>query len=147
MSGSGFGGDVGDALLLGIVGLCQGRVQLVGSGRRDTLILEIDVCRCAERGLKVISPYQRRASVAGVLFTDRFRDRNPLVCRVELLVGARLAEDRVEILGFQGLVGGRVEDRHWLVGHDCLHVEPCCRDVALWEQELFLSHFSSFLKC
>ena len=145
LTGTGLGGDVGDALLLGVVGLGQGGVQFVGAGRGDALILEIDVGWSAEGGLKIVGSHKRSASVAGVLLAYRLGDRDPLVSCVEFLVSAGLAEDRVEILGLQGLVCGRIEDWHRLVGHDCLHVEPCCRDFALREQEFFLSHCCSFL--
>ena len=41
LTGSGFGGDVGYAFFLAIIGLCNGRVQFVRTDGTDTFVFEI----------------------------------------------------------------------------------------------------------
>ena len=140
LAGTGLGGDVGDSLLLGVIGLGQGGIQLVAAGGRNGLVLEIDVGRGAEGLLQFIGTHERGAAVGRVLLADGLRDGNPLVRLVELLAGALLHEDGIQVLGFQGLLGGRVQERQGLVGHDRLDVEEMGRNLGLRKQILFLSH-------
>ena len=140
LAGAGLGGEVRDALLLGVVGLGDGGVQLVAAGRGHGLVLEVDVGRGAEGLLQLIGAHERGAAVGGVLLADGLGDGDPFVRLVEFLVGAGLAEDRIQVFGLQGLLGGRVQERQRLVGHDRLDVEEVGRDLALREHVLFLFH-------
>ena len=140
LAGTGFGGKVGDSLLLGVVGLGNGGVQLVAAGGRYTFVLEIDVRRGSQSGLQFIGPHQRGAAVGGILLADRLRDGNPFVGLVEFLIGTGLTEDGIEIFGLQRLLGGGVQERQRLVGHDGLDVEIMGRNLGLRKQVLFLFH-------
>ena len=142
LASAGLRGDVGDALLLGIPGLCEGGVELVGTGGGNALVLEIDVGGGAERFFQFIGTHERGATVGGILLADGLRDRDPFVGHVEFLVGAGLAEDRVQVFRLHRLAGRGVEDRQGLVGHDGLHVEEMSGDLALGEHEFFLFHFA-----
>ena len=140
LAGSGLRGDIGDTLLLGVIGLRQGGIQLVRTRRGDTLVLEIDVGRRAESRLELIGTHQRRAAVGRILLADRLRNGNPFVDGIELLLGTLLAEDRVEVFRLECLPGAGMEDGLGLVGHNRLDVEPCLRDLAVRENEFFLFH-------
>ena len=140
LASSGFSGEVGDALFLGIVCLGDGRVEFVASGRAHALVLEVDVCRGAQGCFQLICSYQRGTAVCGILLTYGFRDGDPLVCLVQFLVGAGLAEDGIEVLGLQRLLCCRVKERQRLVGHDCLDVEIVRRNLRFRKHVLFLSH-------
>ena len=146
LAGAGLGGQVRDALLLGIVGLGDGGVELVAAGRRDTLILEIDMRRGSEGLFELIGTHERGATIGGILLADGFRDGDPFVGLVQFLIGAGLAEDGVEVFGFERLLGAGMQERHGLVGHDRLDVEEMGRNLGLREQEFFLSHLLSVLR-
>ena len=95
----------------------------MAAGRRDALVLEIDVGGSSESLLKLIGPHERSAAVGGVLLAHFLRDGDPLVRLVEFLVGALLAEDGIKILGLERLPGAGMKEREGLVGHDGLDVE------------------------
>ena len=140
LAGAGFGGDVGDAFFLGIVGLCQGRIELVAAGGAHALILEIDVGGGAQGFFQLVGTHQRGATVGRILLAYRLRDGNPLIGLVQFLTGALFHKHRVEVFGLQGLLGGGVQERKRLVGHHRLDVEVMGGDFALGEDVLFLSH-------
>ena len=129
MTGTGLRGDVGDSLLLGVICLGKGGIQLVASGGRYALILEIDMGRGAKGLLKFVSPHERSTAVSGILLTHFFGDRDPLVGLVEFLVGALLTEDRIKVLRAQRLTCSGMKERQGLVGHDCLDVEKMRRNL------------------
>ena len=146
LAGSGLRGDIGDTLLLGVIGLRQGGIQFVRTRGGDTLVLEIDVGRGAEGRLELIGTHQRRAAVGRILLADRLRNGNPFVDGIELLLGTLFAEDGVEVFRLERLPGAGMEDGLGLVGHNRLDVEPCLRDLAVRENEFFLFHDTVVLK-
>jgi hypothetical protein len=53
--------------------------------------------RGAESFFELISPYKRGAAIIGVLLENRLRNIYPLMGGIELLIGALLAKDRIEV--------------------------------------------------
>ncbi len=137
LSGSRFGRDVGDAFLFAVIGLCQRRVELVGTHGADAFVLEVDVGRRAERFFQIVGPHERRAAVVFVLFAHGFGNVDPCVGLVHFLIGQRAGEDRVEILGPERLAGGGVERRHGFVGHVGRDVVPAGGDFGFGQNEAF----------
>ena len=140
LAGTGFSGEVGNALLLGIIGLGDGAVELMAAGGAHGFVLEVDVSGGAQGGFQFIGSHQRGAAVGGVLLAYFFGDGDPFVGLVQFLVGAGLAEDGIQVFGFEGLPGGRVQERQRLVGHDGLDVKVVGRDLTVREDVLFLFH-------
>src|SRR6476469_10324030 len=56
LSSTGLGGELPDAGLGVVIHLWDSCVRLVRAGRRNTLVLVIDVCRCAERLREPVRP-------------------------------------------------------------------------------------------
>ena len=110
------------------------------AGRAYALVLEINMRRRAKCGLELVGAYERCAAICCVLLPDFFRNRNPYVCLVKLLVCTRLAEDGVQILALERLLGGRVEEGQGLVGHDSLNVEEMGGNLRFRKHEFFLFH-------
>ena len=129
LAGAGLGRDVRDALPLAVIGLSEGRVQLVRADGTDALVLEIDVRRGAERLFQSVGPDQRRAAVVFVLLADFVGDIDPRVGLVHLLIGQRLGENGIEIRGFQRLFRCGIQRRHRLVGHVGHDVVPPGRNL------------------
>ncbi len=95
LSGSGFGCYIGDTLLLAVVSLRNGGVQLMRAYRTHTFILEVYAAFCAECLFKTRCPYQRSGAPYFVYVAHLFRNFNPGVCCVHLLVCGFLREQRV----------------------------------------------------
>ena len=138
LSGTGFGGHVSHSLLLAIVCLRDGGVQLVRAHRADALVLEVDMCRCAERFLQSISAHQRSAAVVFVHFADLFGDFNPRVGLIQFLAAEFLGKDGIQVFCFQRLLGAGVKRWHGLVHHIGLYVIPVLWDFLFRENESFL---------
>ena len=138
LSGTGFGGHVSHSLLLAIVCLWDGGVQLVRAHRADALVLEVDMCRCAERFLQSISAHQRSAAVVFVHFADLFGDFNPRVSLIQFLAAEFLGKDGIQVFCFQRLLGAGVKRWHGLVHHIGLYVIPVLWDCLFRENESFL---------
>ena len=90
----------------------------------DALVLEVDMCRCAECFLQSISAHQRSAAVVFVHFADLFGDFNPRVGLIQFLAAEFLGKDRIQVFCFQRLLGGGIERRHGLVHHVGLYIIP-----------------------
>ena len=103
------------------------------------------MCGCSKGFLKFVSAHKRGAAVRCVLLAYGLRDGDPLVRLVQLLVCAGLAEDWVEVFGFQRLLGAGMQEGQRLVGHDGLDVKEMGGDFALREHEFFLFHGSFVL--
>ena len=137
LSGTGFGRDVGYALLLAVVCLRDGRVQFVRPHRADTLVLEVDVRRSAECFLQSVGAYQRCAAVVLVHFAHFLGYLDPGVRLVQLLPAQLFGEDREHVFRFQRLLGGGVQRWHGFVHHICLYVVPVVRNFLFREDESF----------
>ena len=66
-------------------------------GGTDTLVFEINMGRSAESFFELISPHKRGAAIIGVLLENRLGNINPLMGGIELLIGALLAKNRIEV--------------------------------------------------
>ena len=138
LSGTGLGGHVGGALLLGVVALGQGGVDLMRTQGVGGLVLEIDVCGGAECLFEGVGAHQGCGAVVLVLVEHVLGNVYPAVLGVELLHAAFAWEDVCQVIDAQGLLGSRVDGRHGLVGHVGLDVVPLCRNLTLLEDEFFL---------
>ena len=63
LAGAGFGSQALDAELTVVIGLRHGRVGLMASGRRDALVLVIDLGRCAEGLLETTGTVERQVCI------------------------------------------------------------------------------------
>ena len=141
LSGTGLGGDIGRALLLGIVALGQGRVDLVGTQGIHRLVLEIDVCRRLQRLFQGIGAHQRRTAIGFIFVHHLVGDGDEIMFGVQFLDAALAREDVGQIVHTQRLLGGRMKRGHGLVGHIGLNVIPCCGQLVLLQNKSFLFHF------
>ena len=139
LSGAGLGRHVGYAFLFAVIGLWQGGIQFVRSHGTDALVLEIDVCRCAQCLFQSVGTYQRCAAVILVHVAHFFGDFDPGIRLVQLLVTQFFGEDRVEVFGFQRLAGGWVQRWHGLVHHVGLYVVPILWNFVFRQDKSFCS--------
>ena len=129
LAGARLGRDALEALLLGVVGLGDRRVELVRAGGVVALELVVDVGGRAERLLEEVGAHERRRPVHLVEVGDLLRDREELRVVVELLLHQLLAEDVGQLPGRAGLARGGVQQRRGLVLHVRAEVVPRGRDV------------------
>ena len=129
MPGAGFGGDALQSLLFGVVGLRDGRVELVAARGVVALELIIDFGRSVQRLFEEISPHQRRWTIHLVEVYYFFRYVEPLGVVIEFLLIEFGAEDRRQIVVSERFAGSRVDERSRFVGHVGAHVVPLCRNL------------------
>jgi hypothetical protein len=139
LSRSGLGDQLLDPRLLVEVGLGDGRVRLVGAGRRDALVLVVDVRRRIELALQPPRPDQRGRPPELVDLSHLLGDLD-LGLRRDLLFDHPDREDRRQVLGPGRLPGPRVERRQRLARQFGQQVDPARRDPRLVEQVLGRRH-------
>ena len=120
LTGTGLGGQGGQALLLGIVGLGNGRIQLVAAGGVIALKFVVDLGRGAQFLFQVVGPDQRRGTVDLVHGLDFLGNVHIAGLGVHLLMSQSLAEHRIEVLFGSRLAGFGIEHRLGLF----LHIRP-----------------------
>ena len=126
LSGTGLCRDVRVAFLLAVVALWECRVDLVRAEWVRTLVLEVDVGAGAESLLEGVGADERCGAIVSILLLNLFRDVDPGVCLVKLLLRAFEVEDVGEILSLHGLMSLGVQWRERFVRHLCLYVVPLC---------------------
>ncbi len=132
LAGPRLGGEAGRPLFLRIVRLRHRRVRLVRSGRRDPLVLVVDVGRRLERLLQAPRPVERGRS-------PQLVDLPHLVGDVDEALGAHFLldqlhrEQRSEEVGRHGLFGLRMEHGRGRYRHVRIDVVPRRREVGLVE--------------
>ena len=124
LAGPGLGGDAGQALLLGVIGLGHGGIQLVGAGSVVALKFVVDPGRGAQGLFQLIGADQRRGAVHLVDLLDGLGDVHIGRRAVQLLAGQFLAENGGQVVHCEGLEGGRVQQRVRLLRHGRPQVEP-----------------------
>ena len=139
LSGSGFGGQVFDALFVVVVGLRHGGIGLVGSDRRDAFVLEVDLRGGVEGLFEPRGTHQRSR-------TPYFVDLLHLFGNIDeafgghLLVDEFLGEDRRHLLLGDGLFGLGMQWREGFRGHIGHDVVPLCRHLVFGEAEFLRVH-------
>ena len=131
LAGSGLGGDALESLLFGVVGLGDGRVELVAAGGVVSLELVIDARGGPERLFQKIRADERRRPVHLVEVEYLRRDRYLGVDVVQLLSDQFVAEDRAQFLEGHRFERGGIEQRRGFVLHIRADVVPCLRQFFL----------------
>ena len=139
LAGTRLSGDVGDAFFLEEVHLREGGIDLVRAQRIHALVLEVDVSGRAQRFLQSVGTDKRRTAVIGVELAHLFRNFNPSVGCVELLLGSTTGEDVTEVINRYGLTV-RCQHGHRLVRHLGLNVVPFFGNLRFLKDESFLFH-------
>jgi hypothetical protein len=103
LAGAGLGGDALETLHLGVVGLGDGGVELVGPGGVVALKFVVDLGRGLELFLQAVSPHQGRGTVHLVEIPDLGGDGDEAVVVVQLLADQLVAEDGLQVLEGAGL--------------------------------------------
>ena len=135
LPGAGLGDELADPRLAVEIGLRHRRVRLVRAGRRDALVLVVDVRRRVERLLEPSRPEQRRRSPQRVDLADLLGDLDPRLGR-DLLLDQRHREDRREVGRAGRLHRRRAQRRQRLAGQVRGQVDPVGRDPLLVEDVL-----------
>ena len=117
---AGLGGDALEALLLGVVGLGDGGVELVGAGGVVALEFVVDVGRGLELLLQAVGPDQGGGAVHLVEVPDLLGDLEIGGLIVQLLLDQLGTEHAFQLLSGHGLEGAGVQEGGGLV----LHVGP-----------------------
>ena len=136
LTGAGLGGHALQALLLGVVGLGDGGVELVGAGGVVALELVVDLGRGLELFLQAVGPDQGGGTVHFIEVPDLFGDRDVGVVVVQFLLDQLLAEHALQLLGGHGLAGAGVEQRGGLVFHVGPDVVPCLGHLVFFQINL-----------
>ena len=129
LAGTGLGGDIGYALFFAEIGLCNGRVEFVGTYRADTFVFEIDVGRGVEIFFEAVGSYQGGRSPYLIHVTHLFGYLYPGIGLVHLLVCQFFGEERIEIFLFHRLMGLRIQGGQGFRLHVGDDVIPCRGNV------------------
>ena len=136
LAGSSLGGHPFQALLLGIVGLGDGGVELVGTGGVVPLKLVVNLSRGLELLFQAVGPDQGGGAVHLVKVPNLLGDGDVSVVVVQLLLHQFLTEHALQLLGSHGLAGGRVEEGGGLVLHIGPDIVPCLGHLVLFQVNL-----------
>ncbi len=137
LPGTRLGRELGDALLVVVVGLRNGSVRLVRSGRADALVLVVDACRGVEHLLQTVGAEQRRRPPQPVHVEHAAGDVDVAVLR-DLLHDERHREQRRKVVGPDRLHRARVQRRRRRRGEVRNDVVPLRRDLIFAQQDLGL---------
>ena len=119
-----FGGDPAHAFLLVVVGLRQGCIQFVTTGRTDALVFEVDAAICLQRFLKTDRTHERSGAPNLVELAHLIGNLDPALRR-HLLLDDRLGEKRREVCRRERLAGAWVQRRRKRARGVSQHVIPC----------------------
>ena len=131
LAGTGLGRDALEALVLGVVGLCNGGVQLVGAGGVVAFELVVDLRRGLELFFQAVGADEGRRTVHLVEVADLLGNRDVAVFIVQFLRDELFAEDRGQFLGGHGFHGAGVQQGSRFVLHVGPDVIPCLREFVL----------------
>ena len=136
LTGTGLGGDALEALLLGVIGLRDGGVQLVGAGGVVALEFVVNFSRGPKRLFQAVGPYQGRGTVHFVEIQDFLGNGDFPVIVVQLLANQLIAEYRAQIVKAHGLSGAGVQQRSGLDLHIRPDIVPCLGHLIFREVNL-----------
>ena len=125
LAGAGLGGNALEALLLGIIGLGNGAVQLVGAGGIVALKLVVDFGGGAQGLFQAVGPYQGRGTVHLVEIQDLLGNGDLPVIIVQLLADQLVAEHRAQVLKAHRLSGAGIQQGSGLDLHVSPDIVPC----------------------
>ena len=137
LPGAGLAGDALRAADLVVVGLGHGGVGLVRAGRRDPLVLVVDVGRGAERLLEPVGAEERAGAPDLVDLADLVGDLHPAF-RAHLLLDEPHGEEGEQVGGGDGLLRAGVEHRRHRPGQVGDDVVPVGGDLVLGQEVLGL---------
>ena len=137
---TGFGGDALEALPLGVVGLGDGGVELVGAGGVVALKLVVDFRRRVQLLLQAVGPDQGGGAVHLVEVPDLLGDLKIGGAVIHFLLHQLGAEDALQLLGGHGLERSGVEEGGGLVFHVGPEIVPGAGHLVLGEID-FVGNF------
>ena len=143
LAGAGLCGDALETLVLGVVGLGDGAVELVGAGGIVALKLVVDLGGGLEILLQTVGPHQGRGPVHLVEIPDLLGDGDLLGVVVQLLTDQLVAEHRPQVVEAHGRAGGGVQQRGGLGLHVCPDIVPILGHLVFGEVDLV----GDFLEC
>ena len=138
---SGFGGHAFQPLLFGIIGLSDGRIQLMAAAGIIAFKFIIYLCRRAQPLLQTVGPNQRRRAVHFIKIADLLRNLKKGRMVVKLLRHQLLAENPLQFLCLHGLIGAGTQERRRFLLHVGPQIVPCLRHL-LFIQINFVRNFS-----
>ena len=144
LTGAGFGGDALQTLLLGVIGLGDGRIQLVGTGGVVALELVIDLGGRAQLFLQAIGADQGRGSVHFVKVADFPGNIDIGRGIIQLLTDQFVAENRPQVVETHGLQRRRIAERGGLVFHVGPKIVPGLGHFVFAEIDLVGDFFGGF---
>ena len=136
LTGAGLGGDAFEALLLGVVGLGDGAVQLVGAGGVIALKLVVNFRGGLELFLQAVGPDQGGGTVHLVEVTDLLGNRNIGGVVVQLLLDQLVAEHGPQVVEAHGGAGTGIQQGRGLGLHIRPDVVPGFRHLVFGEVDL-----------
>lgn len=136
LAGARLGGDAPQPLLLGVVRLCNGRVQLVAAGGVVALELVVDMGGGIQLLLQTVSANQRGRTVHLVEIPYFLGDRDIRGGIVQLLLHQLIAEHMGQLLRRHRLESGGIQQGRGLVGHVRPDVVPAAGHFVLGEVNL-----------
>ena len=136
LAGAGLGGHALEALVLGVEGLGDGGIELMGAGGVVALELVVDLRRGLQLLLQAVGPDQGRGPVHLVEIADVVRDGDVGRGLVQLLPDELVAEDGLQILKGDGLARGGIEEGGGLVDHVGAEIVPCLGHLIFGEVDL-----------
>ena len=143
LAGAGLGRHALQALLLGVVGLRNGRVQLVGAGGVVALKLIVNPGGCLQLLLQTVGPDQGRGTVHLIKIPNLLGNLHIGGVLVQLLTHQLPAEHALQLGGGHRFAGAGIEQRRGLDLHVGPDVVPGPRQLRFLEVNLignFLVH-------
>ena len=133
LAGAGLGGDALEALLLGVVGLGDGAVQLVGAGGVVALKLVVDFGRGLELLFQAVGPDQGRGAVHLVEVPDLLGNGDIGGVVVQLLLDEFITEYGTQVVEAHGGSGAGIQQGRGLGLHIGPDVVPGFRHLVFGE--------------
>ena len=136
LAGTRFGGHALEALLLGVIGLSDGGVELVGARGVVAFKLVVDVSRSAESLFEEVGADQRRRTVHLVERENVFGNFEEAGVVVQFLLDEFVAEHGLQVFEGHRLAGTGVQERSGFLLHVGTDVVPCLREFVFVEVSL-----------
>ena len=136
LAGTGLGGNALEALLLGVIGLGDGAVELVGAGSVVALKLVVDLGGGAQGLFQAVGPHQGRGPVHLVEVQDLLGNGDLPVIIVQFLTDQLVAEHGAQVVKAHGLSGAGIQQGGGLDLHVGPDVVPCLGHLVFREIDL-----------
>ena len=129
LTGSGLGCNIGYALFFTEVGLCDGRVEFMGSYRTDALIFEVNMGWSIEIFFQSIGTHQRGRTPYFVHVAYLFGYFDPRIGLIHFLMRQFFGEERIEIFLFHRFMCLRIQRWQGFGFHIGDDIVPCRRNI------------------